>query len=172
MAGEKCSLCGKDAAFYSNYLKQYLCKKHLEKMLFRRINTTLLSAGLRKSAYSVPKGDSPGARMLQFMFRNNTGEGVKLEANTLDDFAAALMSHFAFSRKIRISISSPRRFNPLYTTSDEEISALLSIKGIKFSGKKRDREDLYALEMLSDLERRRPGAMLSIVKVGARLGLI
>lgn len=172
MADENCSICGRTAVFYSAYLKQNLCKKHFEHMVFRRIRAAFASSGLKAKDCSLPRGNSAPAGMIRFLFKDSKGGGIRLQTNTLEDFAVSIMEYFAFSKKPNISVNSKGTFSPLYTTSEKEIAAFLDLKGINFHEKKRKGLDAELLGILEDIEKRRPGGMLSIVKIGRTLGLI
>ena len=73
---------------------------------------------------------------------------------------------------LKKKIAGKTSLNPLYTTSDDEIRDLLIIHGEKTAEKKRTGFDRDILNMISDVEKRRPGGMISLVKMGARLGVI
>ncbi len=171
---QNCRICGREAAFYSEYLKQALCKKHLEKMLVRRINGELINHGLgRQPAYRLKDDGSIGYKMNEFIFTRRSNSGLKLGNEVLEDFAVEVFKYFTTGSKPKAKINGKNGFNTLYLTSEKEIAAFFMSKGlaVKEPSKKKGNEG-YLMTFLEEIEKRRPGAMISIVKIGERLGLI
>ena len=173
MEEHACIMCGRAADFYSPYLKQHLCKKHFEKMMMRRISKIVVSSGLKNRTYKFSDDGSDAYRMLDFTFRLDGSSKTRLNNGTLEDFAVEILRYFTEKRyRPKIKIKGKDFINPLYTTSESEIADFLGAKNIKTTAKKRSEKERWLIGFLYDLEKRRPGGLISIVKIGARIGII
>ncbi len=90
----------------------------------------------------------------------------------MEDFAIAMFKYFSFNEKPKIKISGENFFNPLYLTSENEIIMFFKAKKKEIRLVERDDEEKYIINFLNSIEERRPGGMISLVKIGNRLGLI
>ncbi len=171
-SASKCFTCGREAYFYSAYLKQNLCKKHFEKMLIRRVRSALISKGYKQKAFRMTDDGSAAYRMLKFVFKKDDNGTVTLENSVLEDFALAVLEYFLTKKKPAHQIGLKTRFNPLYQVSEEELYAFLDMKGIKYKKKTHGGREGYLLDFMKDVEKRRPGGMLSAVKMGEKIGVI
>ncbi len=166
-----CHICGRQAFFYSSYLGKHLCGKHFEKMLVRRVRSVVTTEiGQRKAFRKVMDG-SAAFRFIDFVFRSGESD-TTLFNNVLEDFAIAVLGYFVFDEKPKIAVKSASGVSPLFTTSEKEIENFLKLKKLCGGSVKRRKRDAYVLNMLYELEGRRPGGMLSLVKIGRRLGII
>lgn len=170
---KKCSICGKAAVFHSPYLKQDLCKKHFEKMLLRRFRGNVASLKNRRDSVRIGRGNPLGREFLEFFFRD-AGKGKYAEAkpHTLEDFAINVMRYFIFHEGSSKKIRGDGFFSPLFNISENEISSFFMLKKIKPRTKKRNGKDMYILGFLQEIEERRPGGMISLVKAGITLEII
>lgn len=168
----KCQTCGRGAYFYSLYLKQGLCKKHLEKMLVRRIKSTVLVKSYKQRRFRMLADGSLGYKMINFVFRKDQKSTLLLKNITLEAFAIDVLKYFLMGKKPIHKIGSSEFFNPLYSTSEEEIMAFLDSKGLKYQKKKRAGLDAQILDIIKEIEKRRPGGMISLVKIGERMDII
>ncbi len=168
----KCFNCGRDAEFYSQYLGQSLCKRHFEKMLIRRARSSVVSKGYKRKGFRLKDDGTPAYRALKLIFAEDPSSDITLGTGTLEDFAVGVMVYFASGKAPKKKVGGKTGFNPLYTTSNDEIRDLLSIHGEESSEKKRIGFDNDVLSLLKDVEKRRPGGMISLVKMGERLGII
>lgn len=169
---EGCHVCGRKAYFHSNYLKKGLCRTHFERMLVSRARSSVISAGYRDRTFKLVEDGSAAYVFLSYVFREDGKNRLTLKNSTLEDFAAEVLGYFINGRKPRQKIASKKSFNPLYTTSEKELAAFASLKGLKTAEKKRSSGAAYLIEIAEDVEKRRPGAMISSVKMGKRMGLI
>ena len=166
----KCFVCGKRSCVFYPYLKQHLCKKHFQRLLLRRVKGLLSSNGIHSSI--KPSGENPlGREFLSFVSIGGKRSQL-VGSNTLEDFAVAVGGYFLLDRKPDIKVSDGKRFNPLYTTSEDEIINFLGTKGTVKRPTKRKGDDALVLSFLKGLEARRPGGMISMVKTGVRLRII
>ncbi len=169
---KKCHICGRESSFYSEYLKQSLCKKHLERMLTKRIRSALISKDYKQRKFRLSPDNSDAYKIEKFVFREDNKSSLLLMNFTLEDFALSVLDYFLSGNKPKQKIGSKTFFNPLYTASDEEIAAFLTSKGEKTKPKKITKKQEYLMEFIKDIEKRRPGGMLSIVKMGEKIGII
>ncbi len=169
---QKCHICGRESEFYSEYLKQPLCKKHLERMLTKRIRSALISKDYKQRKFKLSPDGSDAYKMEKFVFRVDKKSGVLLTNLTMEDFALSVLDYFLTGKKPKQKIGAKTFFNPLYTTSNEEITAFLESKGEKTKPKKLTKRQRYLTDFMKDIEKRRPGGMLSIVKMGEKIGII
>ncbi len=170
---KKCLVCGKNAVFYSTYLKQDLCKKHFERMLIRRVRSNMLSNGIRGYSLRLGNENPSGLIFLRFLFKEeDTGKTMILKSDTLEDFSISVMKFFLFHENPKSKISESGRFSPLFNVSEKEIEAFFDLKKKKVSAKNRDERDSKVLNFIYSIEERRPGGMISIVKIGLELGII
>ena len=169
---KKCYICGREAYFYSTYLKYYLCKKHLERMLIKRTRGAVISKGHKRRAFKLVNDGSDAYKLNTFLFKADKKSNAVLRNYTLEDFALVVLEYFLSKNKPKLRIGSNTFFNPLYTTSEDEISAFLISKGEKANPKPRTGREKYLLDLMKDVEKRRPGAMLSAVRIGEKIGII
>lgn len=168
----KCNTCARESYFYSVYLKQGLCKKHFEKMLIRRARSALISKGYKQRKFKISDDSSAGSKMVNFIFRKDAKSSLLLKNAVLEDFSVAVLRYFLTGDKPKYKIGSKTFFNPLYLISEEELEAFLKAKEIKYVKKEFRGKDLYILNFIRDVEKRRPGGMISLVKMGERIGII
>ncbi len=164
-----CYLCNNEAYFYSKYLRQDLCKKHFEKMLIRRIRGDTATLGFSGNKYNLINDGSIGYKLNKFIFAKADKGDVVIDNLLLDDFAISVFKYFVTKGKISVKVKDKNYFNPLYLISREEAIAFLKLKNIKYTVPNKE-DDL--VRILKKLEDKRPGAMISIVKSGIRVGLI
>ncbi len=169
---KKCYICGRESVFYSEYLKQALCKKHLERMLTKRIRSTLISKNYKQRKFRLSSDGSDGYKIEKFVFREDANSSLKLMNFTLEDFSLSVLDYFLTGSKPKQKIGSKTFFNPLYNTSDLEIAAFLASKGEKTKPRKITKRQKYLMDFIRDIEKRRPGGMLSMVKMGEKIGII
>ncbi len=173
MDQKTCKVCGNGADFYSPYLKKYLCRKHFEKMIIRRLSKIVTSEGMKSKGYRLDDDGSDAHRLLAFVFKEDKGSGVRLSNLTMEDFALETMKYFTDKRyRPRVRISTKTSVSPLYTTSEGEIRDFLAAKNIVSAGRKRDAEDEWLLNFIRGFEERRPGGMISLVRIGNELEII
>ena len=146
-------------------------------MIMRRVKRDLMNEfSSTRFDYILRDDDSLGYEMNVFIFGrdkfSHSNRKILIENRSLDDFALSVFRFFALGKKPEISIRKGTRFNPLYSTSEEEIRAFLKLHRLKEGRNKIRKSDKPLLDMLHSLEERRPGAMLSIVSIGRRIGLI
>jgi len=115
---------------------------------------------------------SIGYKMVSFVFRRDKDSTLTLRNGTLDDFAVSVLKYFVKGEKPKQKIGSEKFFNPIYTTSEEELAAFFASKRIRYKKRKRGKADLYLLDFIKDIEKRRPGGMLSIVKIGEKMDIV
>lgn len=168
----KCHTCGREGVYYSMYLKQSLCKKHLEKMLVRRIRGALISRSYKQKRFRTANDGSAAHKMISFVFKIDPKSSLTLRNGTLEDFAISVLRYFMEGRKPTKRVGSKTFFNPLYTTSEDEVYAFLDSKRVVYKRRQRKGKDRYMLDFIGGIEARRPGGMLSLVKIGERLGLV
>lgn len=97
MEQDKCKVCGRDAEFYSPYLKQHLCKKHFERMIIRRVSKVVTSAGLKSRGYRLKDDGSEAFRLIKFMFKEDKNSKVALLNYTMEDFAVEVLKYICLS---------------------------------------------------------------------------
>ena len=171
--GKNCSICGREAVFYATYLKQELCKKHFERMLMKRIRSNLNSYGIKDRYFKFENKNSCGMSFLRFFFKDReSSNGLRLYSYTLEDFALAVMRFFLFHEESRIKIRGKYGFSPLYNVSENEIAEFFKSKEKEISPITREGKDRAVLDFLKDIEERRPGGMMSLVKAGITLNII
>lgn len=167
---DKCFECGRASYIFYPYLRQNLCRKHFQRLLMKRVNGILASNGIR-GGIKPSKDNRLGRRFLSFMSKR--GRTITpVSSNTLEDFALAVGLYFLFDRIPKIRIKEGNAFSPLYTTSEDEIISFFKSKGREPRPLKRNKEEEYVLDFLRGLEGRRPGGMISLVKMGIRLKII
>lgn len=168
-----CAVCGKNAVFYSTYLKQDLCKKHFERMIIRRVRGNMASNGIRGYQFHLDRENSCGFAFLSFLFKEGKdSRKMNLMSNTLEDFSTAVMRFFLFHEETGLKIVSKGRFSPLFNVSEKEIVSFFAFKKKKVSAVSRNDRDNAVMQFILKIEERRPGAMISLVKVGIELGII
>lgn len=163
----QCAICGDDGYFYSPYLKQWLCKKHFEKMLIRRIRRNLLNNGIRAKKYKILKS-TDGYLLLSRLFKEGESN-IELDSYILENFAIEVLKYLMFNKEPSIKVKGNNYFNPLYNVSLDEIKAFYNLHGITGYKFEFD-EDL--LGFLNKLEEKRPGSKISIVESGIILQII
>ena len=168
-----CAVCGKKAAFHSAYLKQEFCKKHFERMLMRRIRSNMVSNGMRGHVFHLLNENPCGFDLLDFLFVEKSGsKKIDLSSHTLEDFAIAVMKYFLFHEESKIRIRGKDRFSPLFNVSEDEIFSFFSLKNKSVAKNRRRCKDQSVIDFLSEIEKRRPGGMISLVKAGIELEII
>lgn len=168
-----CAICGRKSVFYSNYLKQHLCKKHFERMLIRRVRSNIISNGLRGKTFKVMRENKYGYAFLSFLFVDNKyNEEIKLKSYTLEDFAIEVMKFFLFSENKGLKVKGDGFFSPLFNISENEIYSFFLLKRRDIGKRERKGMENAILNFILKLEERRPGAMISIVKAGLDIGII
>ncbi|MCL5009891.1 MAG: hypothetical protein M1433_02865 [Candidatus Parvarchaeota archaeon] len=171
-AKNECHVCGREMYFYSEYLKSGLCAKHFEKMLVRRVRSAIISEGFRDRTFKIIKNDSAASRFLGLVFMEDDKSDLTLDTNTVEDFSAEVLEYFTLGTKPPAKVSHGNVFNPLYLTSEKEIIAFLKLKGVEGREKHRSEMDAYLLSIAETVEKRRPGAMISSVKIGREMDII
>lgn len=171
----RCSICGKKGYFYDTYLKQSLCKAHFEKMIVRRIKRALINEfKATRFKFNLIDDNSIGFKVNKIIFGNATSNDHKpeltLENNLLDDFSLQVIRFFIGMGSPDIKVRYDSKFNSLYSLSLSEAIAFIKIHEPNFNFDVSSKNDI--LDMIYKLESRRPGAMLSIVSIGRRLGII
>ena len=138
-------------------------------MLIRRIRGDTASLGFSRERYNLIDDDSIGYKLNSFIFAKAGKGSVSVGNFLLDDFALTVFKYFVKKEKISLKVKGENYFNPLYLISKEEATAFLRSKGIKYvdTGIKDELSDV-----LSKLEEKRPGAMISMVKIGIMAGII
>jgi hypothetical protein len=170
---KKCVICGREAVFYSEYLKQDLCKKHFERMLIKRVKSNMNSYKIKNQNFKLGSENKCGKEFLKFVFRGMESEnGKELCSYTLEDFAISVMSFFLFHEPSNKKIEGNEKFDPLFNVSEKEIISFFRLKKIKLNEIKRNKKEETVLSFLRDIEERRPGGMISLVKAGINLGII
>ncbi|MCL4398665.1 MAG: hypothetical protein M1322_00050 [Candidatus Parvarchaeota archaeon] len=168
-----CSICGRKAVFYSSYLKQDLCKKHFERMLIKRVRANMNSHNLKDTLFRLGKENKCGNAFLEFMFKDmESAGGSRLCSYTLEDFAVCVMSFFLFHDPPDKNINGKEGFSPLFNVSENEIISFFKLKKITLQPITRNEKDEAVLKFLREIEERRPGGMISLVKVGMTLNII
>jgi hypothetical protein len=171
-ANKKCVICGRAAVFYSSYLKQELCKKHFERMLIKRVKSNINLYKINNKSFKLENQNKCGKEFLKFIFKGmESSGGKKLSSYTLEDFAICVMKFFLFHDAADKRINN-RSFSPLFNVSENEIISFFNLKNIKLQSVDRNRKDKVVLDFLKEIEERRPGGMISVVKVGMKLGII
>ena len=108
-----------------------------------------------------------------FFFKDNESrDGLMLCSYTLEDFALAVMKFFLFHEDSGIKIREKSGFSPLYNVSESEIAEFFRSKGKELPPLTRKGKDKAVLDFLKDIEERRPGGMMSLVKAGITLNII
>jgi tRNA(Ile)-lysidine synthase TilS/MesJ len=161
----QCSICGREGYFYSTYLKQWLCKKHFEKMIVRRIRRNVINNGYYANSYTIDLS-LPASKILMLLFKQGTGP--ILYAHTLEDFVEEVLAFFFLNKKPSFKVKGEGYFNPLYNCSREELLYFAKLKEIElhFDNK------LEFADFMEELEKRRPGSKISIVESAIKLGII
>ena len=168
-----CAICGRKAVFYSAYLKQELCKKHFERMLIKRVRSNMNSHKIRNQSFIFGDENKCGNAFLKFMFRDReSSNGEKLYSYTLEDFAICVMKFFLFHDTPDKKIEQKNSFSPLFNVSENEIISFFKLKKIDIEHVSRNKKDEFVLKFLTEIEERRPGGMISLVKAGIKLGII
>ena len=168
-----CAICGKKAVFYSVYLKQNLCKKHFERMLIKRVRSNMNSYKIRDQRFKLGNENKCGKGFLRFVFKdleNNLGK--RLSSYTLEDFALCVMKFFLFHESPDKKIKEDNGLSPLFNVSEGEIISFFELKKITMQSINRNKKDEAVLRFLREIEERRPGGMISLVKAGVTLGII
>ncbi|MGC8533037.1 MAG: hypothetical protein ACP5MV_00160 [Candidatus Parvarchaeum sp.] len=170
---KNCAICGRKAVFYSPYLKQELCKKHFERMLLKRVKSNINANKSRSRLFVLGNNNYCGRSFLEFMFKDMQGKGGdKLYSYTLEDFAISVMKFFLFHEPTDKKIKEKDGFSPLFNVSENEIISFFRLKKKILAGVKRNEKDEKVLKFLTEIEERRPGGMISLVKAGIELGII
>lgn len=170
---KKCTVCGKNAVFYSNYLRHNLCKKHFERMLIKRVRGNMVSNGLRGRAFHIKDENPCGYLFLKFLFEEvEKSEKVDIKSGTLEDFSIAVMKFFLFHDETHLRIKEKGSFSPLFNVSEREIESFFQFKNRKVNFITRTGKEKSTLDIISRIEQRRPGAMISLVKAGIELNII
>ncbi|MGC8516723.1 MAG: hypothetical protein ACP5MT_02405 [Candidatus Acidifodinimicrobium sp.] len=138
-------------------------------MLIRRIRGDTASLGFSREGYNLIDDGSIGYRLNSFIFAKASKGSVSVGNFLLDDFALAVLKYFVKKEKISLKVKGENYFNPLYLISKEEATAFLRSKGIKYADPV-IKDELSG--MLSKLEEKRPGAMISMVKIGIAASII
>ena len=168
-----CSICGRKAVFYSPYLKQELCKKHFERMLIKRVRSNMNSHKTRKQSFIFGDENKCGNEFLKFMFKDlESSNGERLFSYTLEDFAVCVMKFFLFHDSPDKKIKQKNGFSPLFNVSEKEIISFFKLKKKDLEPVSRKGKDESVLKFLREIEERRPGGMISLVKAGISLGII
>ncbi len=168
-----CAICGRKAVFYSAYLKQELCKKHFERMLIKRVRSNMNLHKIKKSSFIFGDENNCGKEFLKFMFKDmDSSSGEKLYSYTLEDFAVCVMEFFLFHNPPDKKIEQKNGFSPLFNVSEHEIISFFKLKKKDVEHITRNGKDEYVLKFLTEIEERRPGGMISLVKAGIKLGII
>ncbi len=167
----KCSICGKKSVFYSNYLKQNLCKKHFERMIIGRVKSNFTSKKIDKKGLYITKENHIGEEFLNFLF-DEKGKDTRLYSYTLEDFAVSVMRYFLFHEPSNKKIVEVGSFSPLFNVSENEIIEFFRLKKKELNEIERTGKDASVLKFLKEIEHRRPGGMISLVKAGMSLGII
>lgn len=168
----KCHVCGRDAFFYSGYMKKELCLKHFERMLISRARSTVKSEEYKKRTFRIRDDGSAASVFLKFIFREDGKSSLTLSNLTVEDFTIDVLRYFIRGKKPRDRVATKNTFNPLYTTSESELEAFMSAKQLAYKKRKRSEDDSYLLGIADDVEKRRPGGMISAVRIGRRMGII
>ncbi|MCL5976009.1 MAG: hypothetical protein M1580_00225 [Candidatus Parvarchaeota archaeon] len=172
-ADKTCAICGREAVFYSSYLKQELCKKHFERMLIKRVKSNMNTNKLRSRLFRFGNENNYGRAFLEFMFKDlESKDGEKLYSYTLEDFAISVMKFFLFHEPTDKKIKNKDGFSPLFNVSENEIMSFFRLKKKTLQNAKRSGKDESVLKFLMEIEERRPGGMISLVKAGITLGII
>ena len=168
-----CAICGKKAVFYSAYLKQDLCKKHFERMLIKRVRSNMNSYKIRNQSFKFGNENKCGKEFLSFMFKGlESNQGEMLSSYTLEDFALCVMKSFLFHDPPDKKIREDSRFSPLFNVSESEIISFFELKKTTMQSIARNKKDETVLRFLREIEGRRPGGMISLVKAGITLRII
>ena len=170
---KKCVICGREAVFYSEYLKQDLCKKHFERMLIKRVRSNMNSYKIKNQNFKLGSENKCGKEFLKFIVRDMESENGKvLHSYTLEDFAISVMGFFLFHNPSDKKIDDSGKFSPLFNVSENEIISFFRLKKVNLKAVKRSKKEEAVLSFLRDIEERRPGGMISLVKAGINLGII
>jgi hypothetical protein len=172
-SNKTCAICGREAVFYSAYLKQELCKKHFERMLIKRVKSNMNANKLRNRLFRFGNENNCGRDFLAFLFKDlESKAGEKLYSYTLEDFAISVMKFFLFHDTADKKIKEKDGFSPLFNVSENEIINFFRLKKKILQEVKRSGKDEAVLKFLMEIEERRPGGMISLVKAGMALGII
>ena len=170
---KSCSICGRKAVFYSAYLKQDLCKKHFERMLIKRVRSNMNSYKVNDQSFIFGNENKCGKQFLKFMFNGRESDhGKKLYSYTLEDFAICVMNFFLFHDPPDKKIEQKDGFSPLFNVSENEIISFFKLKKKDVEKVRRNERDNSVLRFLMEIEERRPGGMISLVKAGIKLKII
>ncbi len=168
----KCHTCSREACFYSDHLKKWLCFKHVGKMLINRARSAVISRGYRNRTFKMLDDGSAASVFIAFVFKKDEKSSLTLANNTVEYFAVSVLKYFIKGIKPTSKVATATTFNPLYTISEKELDAFMAIKGFGFRKQERSSEDSYFLDLANKIEKRRPGGMISTVKLGIKMGLI
>jgi hypothetical protein len=141
-------------------------------MLIKRTRGAVISKGYKRRAFKLINDGSSAYKLNAFLFKADKKSIISLRNNTLEDFALAVLEYFISKNKPKLKIGSTKFFNPLYTTSEDEIIAFLKSKNEKADLKPRTDREKYLLQFMRDIEKRRPGSMLSAVRIGEKIRII
>ncbi len=161
----QCAICGREAYYYSEYLKQWLCKKHFEKMIVRRIRRNIINNGFYSKEYRI-LDSTEASKLLRLLFKE--GNGPILDTYTLEDFAEEVLEYLLLNKEPKIKVKDKNYFNPLYNSAREEIIAFAKLKNLEIKFE----ENPKLLNFINELEKRRPGSKISIVNSALSLGII
>ncbi|MCL4376019.1 hypothetical protein M1558_00815 [Candidatus Parvarchaeota archaeon] len=168
-----CAICGRKAVFYSAYLKQDMCKKHFERMVIKRVRSNMSSHKTRNKSFVFGDENKCGKEFLKFLFKDmESSHGEKLYSYTLEDFAISVMKFFLFHDSPDKKIEQKDGFSPLFNVSENEIISFFRLKNKDVEKINRNGKDESVLKFLTEIEERRPGGMISLVKAGIKLGII
>lgn len=142
-------------------------------MLLKRVRSNMNSHEIRDKSFIFGDENKCGKEFLKFMFNDReSSHGEKLYSYTLEDFAISVMKFFLFHDPPNKKIEQKNGFSPLFNVSENEVISFFKLKKRDVEKISRSGKDESVLKFLSEIEERRPGGMISLVKVGIKLGII
>ena len=169
---EICYSCGRSAYFYSPYLKYNLCKKHFQKMVIRRIRSGLIANGIKDKKFRFAADDSLGFKLNRLIFKEDKNSGTMLMNCLLEDFAMETITYFISGSVPAIKIKGKGYVSPLFLISEAEAIRFVESKSGNVGLVQRRAQDAVIFNLLTTVEKKRPGGLISLVKMGQRMEII